>query len=157
MTAHRHADLIKAKVDNMELVVFCYSSCKGEFKELPKNYLPDTSGSKYFMCLPKHKEACLHWLNGGDCLISFDSVKDVCGVIHGCDEKKWKISGGFMNQSATIRIKPRKEKRWIAHFMVGNDYCTTQFSYKTIHQLKGAAHAPNGFDDWQFIEIEVEV
>lgn len=155
MTAHKHAKLIKAKADNMELVLFIKVGDQWQVTGCHDNQIINiASHYEYFLCLPKHKESCLHWLNGGNIQYKTDLVEEF-------QDYQPKIEFGlgsiFMLSDFEIRIKPRKEKRWIAHFKSGDDFCTTQFSYKTIEQLKGATYAPNGFDNWQFIEIEVEV
>lgn len=154
MSKHKYAEMIKAKVDNMELVVFCYSPSKDEFRELPNNYLPDTSASSYFLCLPQHKEVCLHWLNGGSCLIYFESVKDTFGVIHGKSPKEWTFDCGFMNTDAAIRIKPKEETRYIG--VKDNGYATKHFA--TPEEVKRYINR-RGFiaDLYKITTIEVEV
>lgn len=142
MTARKHAEMIKRWADDDSLIYFTRSR---KHQIWMTEVMPVWSDNfEHFLCLPQHKDACLHWLNGGDCLISFDSVKDVCGVINGQSEKKWKITGGFMNQSATVRIKPRKEKRWI----------TYNPKTREVYNCGKGQTPANGF---QIIEIEAEV
>lgn len=155
MTKHKHAEIIKAKADNMELAVFCKGINDGcEWHEV-KRFPNWQDNASYFLCLPQHNEhgQCLAWLNGGDLQYSHDGV----GFSDLAEQSKWDPDSAFMDSNLHIRIKPSKEKRWIAHFKYGDRFRTTQFSYETIEQLKVAVHAPDGFDNWQFIEIEVEV
>lgn len=95
---HKHVEMIKAKTENMELVVF--------IKELPwvdPDVVPSAqvltprwvclpndleirikSDGEYFLCLPQHKKECLHWLNGGR--VSWDGFQSVFstkGILHG--------------------------------------------------------------------------
>src|SRR6056297_543095 len=64
---HKNAEMIKAKVDNMELVVF-YKLPNEEWwqSESESTILPDEDDIEYFLCLPKHKNAVLNALNGGE-------------------------------------------------------------------------------------------
>ena len=103
MTEHKHADLIKAKVDNMALVVFykdCYYPEQGwqETSQLPMQEEFD-----YFLCLPQHKDACLRWLNGDDVQMQSDD--------EWLDIKDPSI---FMSEYTNIRTKSQKQKLWIA-------------------------------------------
>lgn len=115
MTKHKHAEMIKAKVDNMELVVFIRPT-RGKWQECESVGLPSFENGEYFMSLPKHKEACLHWLSGGE--IEFNSE-----LSDGWEEYDpiniWGIGSIFMQDDYEIRIKPHKEKLWIAVKMDG--------------------------------------
>tara|TARA_R110001592_G_scaffold225607_2_gene481580 strand:+ start:178 stop:618 length:441 start_codon:yes stop_codon:yes gene_type:complete len=144
---HVHADMIIAKAENDELIKFVKRG-----PEWLETQMENWGENKYFLCLPQHNEngQCLHWLNGGKVLADNEDYWNDA-------PQTWCNQNDFMNKDVNIKIKPRKEKRWIGHFMSGDDFCLTEFSYTTINQLKGSVHAPNGFDDWQFIEIEVEV
>jgi hypothetical protein len=99
----------------------------------------------FFLCLPQHKEACLHWLNGGDVQ---DYYEDEWTPVNSSDGKpSWSIHHAFMDEEAEYRIKPKKEKRWIVYRngTVYGEYLSTD----------------NINDDFkatgQVIEIEVEV
>ncbi|MCY9864966.1 hypothetical protein OTK49_20840 [Vibrio coralliirubri] len=78
MVAHSNRDMIVAKADNKELVVFAwsYSSCGTnnldgkKWYAIHESYFPtDERDGEYFACLPEYQDQCLHWLNGGvvDC------------------------------------------------------------------------------------------
>lgn len=58
MAAHKHAEMIKAKADNMELVLFS-EHVEGGWVVCGGN-LPSNESLNYFLCLPKHKShACI--------------------------------------------------------------------------------------------------
>lgn len=148
---HKHYDMIVAKAANMDLVVFRFlggDARKWYEKQNRENH--DNSaidlyeGDDYFLCLPKHKEECLHWLNGGEILVR-DSEMSQFSVCHnGWSENTW-----CMAADASSRIKPRIEKRWIAikdGMICGNGL------YKSKTEAEIVASSAN-----QFIEIEVEV
>ena len=154
MTVHKHASMIKAKADNMELVVF---------EKDPSGWLMRISdiihmnpSKEYFLCLPKHKEACLHWLNGGDVLVKSKIVTSWEVVSHG---QVWGDTIGWMREDAKYRIKPRKEKLWIA---VKTDKHETLGGCRTVricsHAFVNKQYAEDYLDlsDSQLIEIEVE-
>lgn len=62
---HKYAEMIKAKADNTELV-WLGSGFRVDWVEVGKDFPDFTEATEYFLCLPKHKDACLHWLNGGE-------------------------------------------------------------------------------------------
>lgn len=153
---HKHAEMIKTKADNMELVLFSMStgSDYGKWSECKRETMPkDNENIKYFLCLPQHKEACLHWLNGGD--VDFNSEF--------MDEwteyepfKGWGVGSVFMQDDYKIRIKPKKEKRWIA---VNSDGYVMPVHCGNIESARQhASHIDSRLtENVQFIEIEVEV
>lgn len=149
MTSHKHAKLIKAKADNMELVLFAMStgSNYGKLTECNRNTFPkDNENINYFLCLPKHKEACLHWLNGGEIQILDGNSWDDCDPHLGGDQT-WFIDWFLlMNNGCDFRIKPRKEKRWILINKALNRVYNELYDYQPKNQ--------NG---WVSHEIEVEV
>lgn len=151
MTRHKHADMIIAKAENMDLVVFGKLAENADsawteitFREMIENHFFD-----YFLCLPQHKEACLHWLNGGKVIFTNSHGKERESYNHSIT---WSHVHSFMNDSELSRIKPRKEKRYLmANSMSGA--CTNHFSTP-----ERALDCIAGTDKrWQLIEIEVEV
>ena len=152
MTAHKHAELIKAKADNMELVVF---------EKDPSGWLMRISdiihmnpSKEYFLCLPQHKEACLHWLNGGwvEWTREEENGERWFGKEKYTSIAGWNATNGWMLDDNIYRIKPRKEKRWIA--VKRKD--KTEVYVVTFNSLDEAIDTLNE-KYWQFIEIEVEV
>lgn len=165
---HKHYEMIVAKAANMELVVL-YKDNEGWFPcaESAKPYFPDFEcADDYFICLPQHKEACLHWLNGGDVQLDhFDEPMPNSGVKSNChsidfDEDvsslPWKLNHPFMDEAQEIRIKPKKEKRWIA-VDPSTSQCTRHYSTKESCFNSEFAGCEGNASGWQFIEIEVEV
>ena len=158
---YKHHEIICAKAANMNLVVFCRDAYHNEPWEETQQ-LPMVSELEYFLCLPQHKESCLHWLNGGKIQSKFNGWVDITDKP---DERtlNWSDRSVFMLEVCESRIKSRKEKRWIGvvkyqHTKDGNCYyINTQHSYETIEELKRDVYAPHGFDGWQFIEIEIEI
>ena len=159
---HKHYDMIVAKAANMNLVVFQTDSELSEWHILDRFPMWGDS-TNYFLCLPQHKEACLHWLNGGDVQLDhFDQPMLNSGINGNChvvdfDEDvssfPWKQSHPFMDSSHELRIKAKKEKRWIA-YMDGNVIAIEPVRIDTERRV-----IAKGFDvaDAQYIEIEVEV
>ena len=110
---HKLSEMIKAKADNMDLVIIV-KNCQndGDWWALKsdKEILPSFSNGEYFACLPQHEEACLYWLNGGDAQYSHDGV----GFGDLTEQLEWDPDSAFMDSNLHIRTKPKKEKRWIA-------------------------------------------
>lgn len=148
MTARKHAVMIKAKADNMDLVVLRKTPTSEYWEICRSDWMPTDLQDEFFLCLPQHKEACLHWLNGGD--VEFrrngEEWQDECEKYHG-----WAKYCGMMNCDVEFRIKPRKEKRWIG---VNSKTGVTTHLKESREDLEKRI---DGYSNYQAIEIEVEV
>jgi len=137
MTAHKHAAMIKAKADNMDLVVFIQHD--------------QTEWEQVLICLPQHKEACLHWLNGGE--IEYDNMKNWIAYDLTIDNPKYPLQD-FTGLEFNFRIKPRKEKRHIYISKLG----ATTYAKKTKEEAAREVSIMGGsFYVWKHYEIEIEV
>lgn len=120
MTAHNHAEIVKTKADNMELVLFAQSKggeTYGKWTECNKDTLPKNSEfCNYFLCLPKFKDQCSDWLNGIE--VEYKVIQSVPNNewydLSAYNDGDWSIGHAFMSDMYEFRVKPRKEKRWIA-------------------------------------------
>ncbi|AUS01495.1 hypothetical protein NVP1286O_04 [Vibrio phage 1.286.O._10N.286.55.C4] len=141
---HKHYDMIVAKAANMELVVFYKLPCE-EWWQLDSECeaLPGEVEIDYFLCLPRHKEACLHWLNGGD-VERLTAHQGFLKVGYGL---AWSACHEFMNEELKFRVKPKKEKRLIVY---RND--VVYGPYLLFDDIN-----PDFVATGQVIEIEVEV
>lgn len=112
---HPHADMACCYLRNMDLIIFgklaednAAAWIEVSFSDLfQRNYFD------YFLCLPKHKEACLWRLNGGLVQINLG----IGGPWQSVDTKSspvWYRGYWYMDEATESRIKPRKVKRWIA-------------------------------------------
>ena len=157
---HKHYDMIVAKAKNMDLVLFSNSTGHnyGKWSECNRETMPKDNGNiNYFLCLPKHKEAVLEKLNGGEC----QYLPPVDGVREWKDSDnfqfdKWADVWWYMHDSFESRIKPKKEKRWIA-VDASTSQCTRHYSTKESCFNSEFAGCEGNASGWQFIEIEVEV
>lgn len=159
MTEHKHAEMIKVKADNMELVLF-FKADEVEWRKVDGQDVFPINRShyvEYFLCHPKHADVCLHWLNGGEVEVL---VGDVRSESMPKDYfREWRREHIFMRDDLDIRIKPRKEKRWIGIY---RGEFVTEKTMGTLQDVQeyvlSSTHykycAPEG---WQFIQIEVEV
>lgn len=147
---HKYAEMIKAKAENMDLVIIA-KNCQnnGDWWALKsdKEILPSFSNGEYFACLPQHKEACFHWLNGGEVQYSHDGV----GFGDLAEQLEWDPDSAFMDSNLHIRIKPKKEKRWIA--VRKSDHYVESITYLS----EESAEEDSPSDYWTHHEIEVEV
>lgn len=146
---HKYADMIIAKANNMDLVVFYFDVEAEEWRicsfEMMIN--PDIPTS-YFLCLPEHREFCLHWLNGGSVQDYFEGEWSDC--LDCDDNNKWSCEHMFMLEEAEYRIAPKKEKRWIAVNAKTGD--TSNLSSNEVDIIEAYK-----VGSWQIKEIEVEV
>ena len=156
---HANAEMIKAVLDNTELVIFCevvdHENEDGNYWAVSNLSSLVSCFNKFFVCLPQHKEACLHWLNGGDVQVRDFVTSPFLDITDW--GKEWLPNGcGFMVESWVIRIKPKKEKRWIA---VNSDGYVMPIHTDSVESAK--AHANHDESrltaNVQYIEIEVEV
>ncbi|AGN51436.1 hypothetical protein VPJG_00072 [Vibrio phage jenny 12G5] len=145
-----HYDKIVAKAANMDLVVFFKASSHSEWCEVSNSLLPAFHPeTEYFLCLPRHKGACLHWLNGGELQVNRLSN----GYLDwDRPSRDWAKEVSFMFDVKEFRIKPKKEKRWI---LVNAIDCFQPRMFDDegeADQMLQGSH-PN----WSKHEIEVEV
>jgi len=96
----------------------------------------------------------LHWLNGGDVQYKLQNESKWIKVAPYLEMPKWR-KGGFFNSHGdyVYRIKPKKERRWIA-YMGGNVIAIEPVRIDAERRV-----IAKGFDiaDVQIIEIEVEI
>ena len=161
MSKHKHYEMIVAKAADTELVVF-FKCDTGWYFDDTSETIKFHSDTDYFLCLPQHKEYCLHWLNGGEVQDLYNDEWTYCAplskTINTDSENSLKFSHHhmFMNEEFNFRIKPKKVKRWIGVY--GAD-TTRIFSSKENckNYVENDAFYKNcAPENWQFIEIEVE-
>lgn len=145
---HRHHDMICAKAANMDLVLFSKyqhedSWREGSFEKLLRG------DAEFFACLPQHKEACLHWLNGGVCQLMLEGQWSVTAVPKH-ELGNWSRDLIWMKNQA-IRIKPRKQERWIA--IRNRDEVVHEIAYESLEAAKENLNPIY----WSFHEIEIEI
>lgn len=141
---HKHYDMIVAKAANMDLVVFIGLAGSWVQDEMQNSTsCAFSEGADYFLCLPQHKEACLHWLNGGDVIVKdFPDEKYNERTLLAEGFSGWHEATVFMDLPTEIRIKPKKEKRMIVVNGDHVEFASTERIYPESAQI---------------IEIEVEV
>lgn len=154
---HKHYEMIVAKAANMGLVCFVKRP-DVEWVECDDRILPCIDEHEYFLCLPQHKEACLHWLNGGE--VQYRIALDVwTDASNNVSNAAWSSDNLLMDDQVEFRIKPKKEKRWIATFpWAGNAFYVTPESFSSEELLNGYVDMHYGKRDLMIVhQIEVEV
>ncbi|AUR94786.1 hypothetical protein NVP1198B_76 [Vibrio phage 1.198.B._10N.286.54.F4] len=147
---HKHYEMIVAKAANVDLVVLIKSKVNNRWEVLDSVCIPSFyEDTEYFLCLPKHNEKgqCIHWLNGGDIQVLDSNWINV----NPAESYPWEDEHDFMCEDSKIRIKPKKEKRWIAVLPNGR---VGGWHDEGKEMLEEQYNKDAG---WQFIEIEVEV
>lgn len=151
---HKHYDMIVAKADNVALVVFARIGNEWYEPTASDLMMFNNGHDEYFLCLPQHKDACLHWLNGGRIQYKTELVPEYQDYQ---PDIAFSLGSIFMQEEFYIRIKPKREKRWIG---VSSSSCHSTGHYKTKQEAVGITKEQpwaNAYKPWQFIEIEVEV
>ena len=158
MSKHKHYEMIVAKAADTELVVF-FKFDTGWYFDDTSETIKFHSDTDYFLCLPQHKEYCLHWLNGGEVQDLYDDEWTYCAplskTINTDSENSLKFSHHhmFMNEEFNFRIKPKKVKRWIGVYHTNQFQPTRTFRHKNDLDT---FIAESGIG-YQSIEIEIEV
>ena len=80
MSKHKHYEMIVAKAADTELVVF-FKCDTGWYFDDTSETIKFHSDTDYFLCLPQHKEYCLHWLNGGEVQDLYDDEWTYCAPL----------------------------------------------------------------------------
>ena len=150
--------MIVAKAANMDLVVLAKSL---KWHQVDKeDYMFFSEHDEYFLCLPQHKDACLHWINGGDVQDLYNEEWTDCTplskTINTDSENSLKFSYHhmFMNEEFNFRIKPKKVKRWIAYGTNSQKMGVRTFSSKCECIDQYGDEGLNG--PVQYFEIEIE-
>ncbi|QGZ13289.1 hypothetical protein PP410_gp72 [Vibrio phage NF] len=153
MKKHKHEKKIKAKLDDMSLVVFEKRKGSG-WRELECNDLPVDVGAKYRLCHKNHKTEFLHWLNGG----VVEALEDGFWVEKANECYCLNNTVALWGVEEKIRIAENKERRWIAVCNSGYNCIDKLFDNKNQAKEFVTAFYPNNrVGDFQFIEIEIEV
>lgn len=158
MTAHKHAEMIKAKADNVELITFVRSGVSDWIVSgQHPNFHPN---NEYFLCLPQHNEngQCLHWLNGGE--VQLQDFPTIPFIDYSDQPSSWSPELWWMSEQCNIRIKPKKEKLWLAvktdkHENLGGCRKVRICSHAFVN--KSDAEDYLDLTDSQLVEIEIEV
>lgn len=151
MSKHTHAELIKAKINDMTLVVFIKSK---EWFSLSEITLPSNSANEYFLCLPQHEKACKHWLNGGGVQDFFENEWTDCPLLSETintdsdNSLKFSYHHMFMNEEFHFRIKPEPQKRWIVY--------SPKFEYAKKELFEHEPDLNKFGKHFRSIEIEIE-
>ncbi|MGB1281006.1 MAG: hypothetical protein ACPG5V_13680 [Vibrio cyclitrophicus] len=155
---HKHYEMIVAKAANMDLVVlFKASNGYKNWIEAENDLMPSFHpNTEYFLCLPQHKETCLHWLNGGE--VQYRIALDVwTDASNNVSNAAWSSDNLLMDDQVEFRIKPKKEKRWIGVNSSGYATPMTFINEDECKNYISISYQPESAPKWQCIEIEVEV
>ncbi len=124
MTERKHSEMIKVWADNKNLVVLTKLGSGWENLSLP-SWL---DSKEYFLCLPKHEDAVLALLNGGEIQVSRG-----CEVWTGCglgNEGQWHRDYWYMDKGFKSRIKPKKQTRYAYFYPNGEVSCSYLSSWE---------------------------
>ena len=154
----KNYEMVIAKANNDNLFVFVNNFGEWELSDFKS--LVGVSDFEYFLCLPQHKEACLHWLNGGGVQYKLEKEKRWTNIAPYVEIPKCKPHGFFMgtNYGYVYRIKPKKVKRVIGvNVKTGQTTSAYELDKEGNYAVDEVRLTKNSaISDWQFIEIEVE-
>lgn len=158
MSKHKNYEMIVAKAERPDLVVL--SSCHYEgWRASSFEILVHGDNQDYFLCLPQHKEACLHWLNGGGAEVKGNG-RTSWGFVDSYGHRGmsvWSELHIFMTNGNEFRTKPKTEKRWIGYCANRNQTIPHPQDSEQLARDYIALHYSYHANEWQLIEIEVEV
>ncbi|HFQ4860119.1 TPA: hypothetical protein ACGU7E_003291 [Vibrio vulnificus] len=110
MTKHRHLQLIEEKARNLDLVVFVNNGIKCE--EVDFAAMVEHEDFDFFLCSKKHLDIVNYWLGNGMPMLQIRSKGNPVWVDFNPDLSLG-IGFDFMKEENEIRLKPRKQKRWV--------------------------------------------
>lgn len=117
---HKHYEMIMAKAKNMELTVLYAPETDKWVKWVgSKKAIFFTEDDNYFLCHPKHTEACLHWLNGGKVVVMASKFNSSY-VLSANDGRKWDPEHIFMFDNVGFAIEFKKREKWIIYRIDGS-------------------------------------
>jgi hypothetical protein len=147
--------MIVAKAADMGLVVFAKVSDLPWQERKNQSLIEFSEEFEYFLCLPQHKEAVLNVLNGGESQLTLDGATwDKCNLNQPVE---WSESWWCMKGESQSRIKPEKGKRWIGYCASRNQTIPHPQDSEQLAMDYTALRYSYHVNEWQFIEIEVEV
>jgi len=143
----KHAELIKTWADNQELTVLVEGCGYWVSIEHPSW----GAANNYFICLPKHKEAVIELLNGGEIQVSrgCEAWTD-CGL---GNEGQWHRDYWYMDKGFKSRIKPRKQTRYAYATPDGG----ITVHYSTKDELERYCIGMLGKNGFKLITFEIEI
>jgi len=152
MAKRKHSEMIKAWADNNELVALAKFGTTCILASSPswdEEY-------KYFLCLPKHKDAVLALLNGGEAEVLVGYGIDSKPRWADCylpSNKEWENYGWYMSESLESRVKPKKQTRYAYATPDGG----ITVHYSTKDELERYCIGMLGVNGFQLVTFEIEV
>lgn len=158
---HEQSKILKAYADNKDLCILTLDA--GKWIHTSPKAIFDYPFSEFFACLPKHKNECLHWLNGGEVEIMEHKFKvhDAFFADYTIDKElqPWNESLEWMSSCHSFRIKPKKVKRWIGVYGIFSTPMLFDSRDDCEEYVKSRATSgtlPESLSAVQYIEIEVD-
>ena len=148
--SHKHAEMMIHLIANPCLIKIAKLDGDWSLDEKNINNIYFDINVEYFLCHPKHKEECLHWLNGGDVEFYCNETNQYLTRLQ--TFKHWQIESVFMNPDIEIRIKQEPEyvkvefeklyeaiKAWEdgeVYTILGNDYVKPEYASYVLEYPK---------------------
>ena len=152
---HKHRDMMKAYADDESLCVFIKLTPHEKWKVVDEPAF--LFQCEYFICLPKHKDAVLNLLNGGESEVKSPHCDWTNTSKTSPPIPQWREELWYMCDKCESRIKPKKVKRVIATYMDCNGILrTTDLTYDSPSHLMRHADFPVGYSGLTLHEIEIQ-
>ena len=139
----QNTEIVKTLIDNPDLVLIKVvdgmASSDASLDDIPEML----TGGEYYLATQKQHKICMQWINGRDVVSVSNKRSRTLEPYMG----EWRKTSCFMDDSYTLEMKSKKEKRWIV------------YRNGTVY---GEYMSPEDINDnfkstGQVIEIEVEV
>lgn len=106
MSKHVHYHMIEAKAANMDLVVLGKNQSDNVWYKMNDQGSTDLGElMEYFLCIERHENECLHWLNGGEVERKvYGQWCDNTNLEHS-EALEWSKYHAFMLETNDFRIK----------------------------------------------------
>ena len=139
----QNTEIVKTLIDNPSLVLIKVidgvASSDASVDEIPAMLV----GGEYYLATQKQHKICMQWINGRDVVSVSNKRSRLLEPYMG----EWRKTNCFMDDSYTLELKSKKEKRWLTYNKKSDCISSGLMSIVPECMREGD----------QLIEIEVEV
>ncbi|PNG65003.1 hypothetical protein CRN61_17805 [Vibrio vulnificus] len=151
MTKHRHYRLIEEKAKNLDLVIFVNDGKRCQ--ETDFSSMVEHEDVDFFLCSQKHLDLVNCWIESGMPTLQIRGKKHPVWVDFNPDLSLG-VGLDFMKEENEIRLKPRRQKRWVGVAVNGESTPNYGVKGRVEGWIKDMGIDPSLF---QVIEFEMEI
>ena len=143
----QNTEIVKTLIDNPDLVLIKVIDGKALLTDGASDIPAMLVGGEYYLATQKQYKICMQWINGRDVVSVSNKRSRTLEPYMG----EWRKTSCFMDDSYTLELKSKKEKRWIA--IRKSDHFVECVAWTS--ELEAKEDCPS--IDWTHHQVEVEV